>query len=449
MKGIQQKIEQEYPCISLNSFKEVYRANNRSSVHLWALAIIGATVISIFLPWTQNIRASGRITSLRQEFRAQEVNSIISGKIIKWYVTEGAFVNAGDTLAVLAEVKDAYLDPKLLARTREQINAKNNSVEAYGQKIRASESQINALHQSLDLKVAHLQNKVEQLQLKIIGDSMEMLAANNDFRIAEAQYNRQKIMRDSGLASLAQVEQRAQSYQSAMAKKVSAGIRFTNTKTDLINTGIEQQGAVQEYSEKVAKAQGERASALGDRSTGEGEASKLESQFSNYSIRAGQYYIKAPQSGQIMAATKSGINEMVKEGEKLMEIVPAGAAHAVELFIRPLDRTLLHKGQKVNFVFDGYPAIVFSGWPEASSGTFSGVVSSIETNVGSGGKFRVLVAEDKQARPWPVTLNLGGGAQGIALLNNVPIWYELWRNINGFPPDFYATKEEHIYENKK
>jgi RsmE family RNA methyltransferase len=28
---------------------------------------------------------------------------------------------------------------------------------------------------------------------------------------------------------------------------------------------------------------------------------------------------------------------------------------------------------------------------------------------------------------------------GISLLKNVPIWYELWRNINGFPPDYYQA----------
>jgi hypothetical protein len=37
---------------------------------------------------------------------------------------------------------------------------------------------------------------------------------------------------------------------------------------------------------------------------------------------------------------------------------------------------------------------------------------------------------------------VGTGAQAIALLKNVPVWYELWRNINGFPPDYYRVDEE-------
>ena len=28
----------------------------------------------------------------------------------------------------------------------------------------------------------------------------------------------------------------------------------------------------------------------------------------------------------------------------------------------------------------------------------------------------------------------------MMLLKDVPIWYELWRQINGFPPEYYKVK---------
>jgi hypothetical protein len=111
------------------------------------------------------------------------------------------------------------------------------------------------------------------------------------------------------------------------------------------------------------------------------------------------------------------------------------------MFVRPIDLPLLAKGQKVRFMFDGFPAIVFSGWPQASYGTFGGRIVAIENSVSANGKFRVLVGEDPDDRPWPKALKMGAGAAGIALLKDVPIWYELWRNINGFPPDYYQPKE--------
>ena len=38
------------------------------------------------------------------------------------------------------------------------------------------------------------------------------------------------------------------------------------------------------------------------------------------------------------------------------------------------------------------------------------------------------------------------------MLKDVPIWYELWRQFNGFPPDYVGVlKDEdlHLYELKK
>jgi hypothetical protein len=77
-----------------------------------------------------------------------------------------------------------------------------------------------------------------------------------------------------------------------------------------------------------------------------------------------------------------------------------------------------------------------------------GEIVAVESNVSINGKFRVLIKEDANDKPWPKELKIGTGAQGIALLKDVPVWYELWRNINGFPPDYYK-KEEPAQKEKK
>lgn len=440
MKEVQEIIRREASDVKIRSFETVYRINVKSRVRYWTYGIFAGLLLLLFLPWTQNIRARGSVTTLRQEQRPQELNSIIPGRIVKWYVKEGDFVNEGDTIAQLAEIKDAYLDPQLLDRTRQQLEAKEASIEFYQNKVAATDAQTAALRNALELKLLQNENKIRQLQLKVMADSMEMLAGRNDFQIAEEQFRRARIMRDSGLLSLVQLEQRNQSFQNAVAKKMSTEIKFTNTKTDLVNARIELSQAQQEYLEKISKAQSDRASAQSDRASSLAEVAKLSSQFTNYKIRSGMYYLIAPQSGQVIQAKKSGINEIVKEGEMLVEIVPRQVEYAVEMFVRPVDLPLLSVGQKVRFLFDGYPAIVFSGWPSASYGTFGGKVVAIESSVSNNGKFRVLVGEDPADRKWPPSLKLGTGASGIALLKDVSIWYELWRNINGFPPDYYKPQ---------
>lgn len=449
MQTVNEETNKSDESLVITSISKVYRHGIKSRVRYWLWGTILLVFIILLLPWTQNIRANGDVTTLRQEQRPQEINSIIGGRIIKWYIKEGDVVKKGDTLAQLAEVKDAYLDPNLIDRTKEQLDAKSEAVNSYRDKVDAQALQLNAIQMSRDLKISHLKNKIMQVRLKVVSDSMEAIAATNDLNIATEQLRRQKIMRDSGLASLVQVEQRNQSFQNAFAKKTSADIKFTNTKTDLINTSIELNQVLQEYAEKVYKTTGEIASAQSEIASGKGEIAKLSNQYSNYVIRAGQYFLIAPQDGQIVKATKSGINEIVKEGDKLVEIVPTKIEYAVEMYVRPVDLPLLNRGQKVRFLFDGFPAIVFSGWPKTSFGTFGGRIVAVENSVSSNGKFRVLVSEDPDDKPWPPSLKMGAGASGIALLKDVQIWYELWRNINGFPPDFYTEKDIKKKDEKK
>ena len=442
MNFIETKIEEELKGSSIKSFSHIYRIEKKSRVRYWLFGILALLIIILFIPWTQNIRAKGSITTLRQEQRPQQINTIIPGKVAKWHVKEGDYVKAGDTIMQLSEIKDDYLDPNLLSRTKEQLTAKEMSVENYKGKAGTADIQMAALLQGRVLKISQIENKMQQQKMKVQSDSMEMLAANNDLAVATKQFARQKNMYDSGLVSLTQLEQRNVSFQNAAAKKTSAEIKFLNAKQELGILQLELNGAMQDYNEKISKASGDKYQSLSQIAAGEGDIAKLQNQYMNYDIRSKLYYITAPQSGQIVKAKKAGIGEIVKDGEMIVEIVPDNIQYAVEIFVRPFDLPLLDTGQKVRFMFDGFPAIVFSGWPQASYGTFSGVVTAIESSVSDNGNFRVLVAEDKADRKWPTQLRMGAGAQGMALLKDVPVWYELWRNINGFPPEYYKANGE-------
>jgi hypothetical protein len=109
-----------------------------------------------------------------------------------------------------------------------------------------------------------------------------------------------------------------------------------------------------------------------------------------------------------------------------------------------MDLPLVAVGREVRFLFDGWPALVFSGWPGLSYGTFKGKVFAIDNTINDKGKYRILIAPDEGEKPWPEALRPGSGAKGIALLNDVPLWYELWRQLNGFPPDYYDGEVEKL-----
>lgn len=198
----------------------------------------------------------------------------------------------------------------------------------------------------------------------------------------------------------------------------------------------------------MSKAQSDQYTALSNQFDTEAQVNKLENQYANYSIRNGMYYIKAPQSGYVNRVLQAGIGQTVKEGTPIVSIMPAVFDIAVETYIDPIDLPLVHRGEKIRVWFDGWPTIVFSGWPDVSYGTFGGKIVAIENFISDNGKYRMLIAPDKEAEPWPKEISIGSGAETIALLDTVPIWFEIWRILNGFPPNYYKSDVKTTKEKK-
>jgi multidrug resistance efflux pump len=398
-------------------------------------------LIVLFLPWTQNISSSGHVTTLYQDQRPQQINTVIPGKIIKWYIKEGDVVKKGDTIVQLADTKDDYLDSNLVERTKDQLVSKEQKLLFYSEKINAIESQINAIENNRELKINSYENKIEQYKRKLISDSSEVVAAEVDFKIAQEQLNRGKQLYNQGVISLVELERRTAQNNKALAILTEKQQKLLNTRQEINIIKIDINSIRQEADDKIFKSRSEIATSRGEIAGTTGEVAKNKNVLANYISRGNQKWLIAPQDGQIIKAKKSGINEIVKEGEMIVEMVPTQIDHAIELFIEPMDLMLINPGQKIRMIFDGFPAIVFSGWPDNSYGTFAGEISMVENNRNENGKFRILVIPDNQQKPWPTALKTGTGARGFALLNTVPVWYELWRQINGFPPDYYKTKE--------
>ncbi|MBF1148661.1 MAG: HlyD family efflux transporter periplasmic adaptor subunit, partial [Cloacibacterium normanense] len=428
--------------MQLKSLENIYHINKKSNVAKWFLFTFLAFVFIMFLPWTQNIKTQGNVSTLYQEQRPQKLNSPIPGRIIKWYVKNGDVVKKGDTILQISEIKDDYLDPLLVERTQEQVQAKKGVREYYNAKISTTENQIAAITASKDLKLNQIKIKIAQLQNKLKAEQAELTAVNNELKIAQDQLNRQNKMYEEGLVSLTQLQQRNVSYQNALAKKTSAENKLAQTQQEIAAQNIEQNAVIQEYTEKISKTEGDRFQSMGQVAGSTGDIAKLENQVATYKVRKGLYYILATQDGQITQLTKAGIGEIVKDAETIGIIVPKKIDYIAEIYVKPVDLPLIRENQKVMLTFDGFPAIVFSGWPNSSYGTFSGKIIAIENSISENGLFKAIVAEDKTQKRWPPNMKIGTGASGIAILNDVPIWYEIWRNINGFPPDYYQVNTQ-------
>jgi multidrug resistance efflux pump len=406
------------------------------------LGFVLFTVLLLFLPWTQNISGSGAVTTLKPNQRPQTIQSLISGRIEKWYVNEGDYVKAGDTILFISEIKEDYLDPNLVENTKNQMIAKEDAVASYEGKVGALDSQMGAINSERNLKSQQAKNKIRQALLKIKSDSMDLEAIKTQIKIANTQFKRSVQLNKEGLKPLTDVEEKRLKLQEIEAKIITQENKLLSSENELINARVEISRINAEYSEKYSKAQSDQYTAQSSKYDTKAQVNKLENQYNNYKIRNGMYYIKAPQSGYVNRALKSGLGENIKEGTPIVSIMPAVYDIAVETYISPNDFPLIQKGEKVRVWFDGWPTIVFSGWPDLSYGTFGGKIVAVENFISDNGKYRVLIAPDNAEQKWPKQLSIGSGAQTMALLDNVPIWYEIWRTLNGFPPNYYQPAKE-------
>ncbi len=414
LKISSKSVEKMMPQDRLYSLRSLDTPMAGKILAFWLMGIGFIFLIVLLLPWQQNIRGNGKVTALSPSNRPQSVETIIAGRIQHWKIKEGQFVNKGDTIAIVSEVKEKYFDPKFLQRLREVIDSKENSLNSKDLKAQALRRQIVALENGMRTKVNQSKQKLEAERVR--------------FANAKNQYERNKKLFEAGNIPLTKFQDFEYKYQGSEA--------------DFINAGIEIDRVQAEYLDKINKAESDLNNTLSEQFETQAELSKLKNELANMEIRSQQYYILAPQSGYVVKATQAGIGETIKEGDPVCSIMPKSEDVAVEMYIKAMDVPLISIGRKVRIEFDGFPALQFSGWPSVSVGSFGGIVEVIDYVNSKPGEFRILVVPDNADQPWPKQIRNGSGTQGWVMLDDVPVWYEIWRQLNGFPPSLYEEPED-------
>ena len=406
----QHSINEQVAYTSLYTLRSLRTPSGAKTFARWVCGFFILTVIVLFLPWQQNIRGSGILTALNPINRPQTVESIIAGRVQKWYIHEGDFVHKGDTIVSISEIKEKYLDPELLNRLNQQILAKEQSLQSKYKKAEFLKQQVVALKEGMSLKVKQTQAKLEAERIR--------------FNNAENQYQRNKKLYEAGNIPLTKVQE--------------FEYKFQGSQADYMNAQLELDRVEAEYLDKINKAESELNNTRAEAFDTQAEIAKARNEYSNLEIRNTQYQVLAPQDGFIVKAMKSGLAETIKEGDAICTIMPNASDLAVEMYVKAMDVPLISKGRRVRVQFDGWPALQFSGWPSVSVGTFGGVVQVIDYVNSKPGEFRILVVPDENDEQWPPQLRVGSGTKGWVMLDSVPVWYELWRQLNGFPPSLYT-----------
>jgi len=393
---------------------------------LWIFAIV--SVVGLLLaPWQQSVTGTGRAIAYAPTDRTQRIEAPIKGRITKWFVVEGSTVQAGDPIADISDN-----DPQYLSRLEQQRKAAEARVEAARNGILINEARVSALRSARSAAIANAELYVQIASDKLASAKQDLEAAEAALKTAQLNHERQTTLGAEGLASKRKVELADLKLETTRSKRDSAKAKLRAARREvaaasakLDNIGNKEQSNISKAEESLQKLRSDLAKA-------EQELTKAQSAFS----RQEQMKVVAPISGTVLRLVANGPGHFVKQGDVLAQIVPNTASRAVELWVSGNDAPLITKGRKVRVQFEGWPAVQFVGWPSVAVGTFGGEVAFVDATDDGSGKFRIVIVPDPDDEPWPEAryLRQGVRANGWVLLNEVTVAFELWRQLNGFPP---------------
>lgn len=391
------------------------------------VVLVSTLLALVFVPWQQSLSGEGRVIAYAPLERQQLVEAPIEGRIQEWFVQEGSRVRAGDLIARITDN-----DPELLARLERERRAVEARQIAAQSSVDVSKAKVTALELARDAKSASAGLRIDIGRDRRDGAERAVEAAESAERTAELNLERTRALFDEGLASKRQLELAELEAETRVAELARAKATFKASKREIgaLDADADTLGAgatadIEAARDSQAKAESELAKADAD-------LQKLEVRLA----RQQRMTITAPRDGTILRLIGKQGTEMVVAGEPVVAFVPDMGASAVELWVDGKDGPLISPGRKVRIQFEGWPAVQFVGWPSAAVGTFGGVVEFVDASANERGRFRVVVSADPDDEPWPDSrwLRQGVRARGWVLLDQVRLGFEVWRQLNGFPP---------------
>ncbi|MEW4490367.1 toxin secretion protein [Thalassoglobus sp. JC818] len=428
------------------------------------IGLVTTIFVMAFAPWQQSIKGSGSVVAFAPGERQQVIEAPIKGRIIRWGedIHENARVVEGQVIAEIQDLDEQYAMrlQQQLERGRErvqsaqdQLNASNRALDAAHTVVESFEEQVIAYTEVKAETIAAQDAYVEQAREKVRGLENQLTEYASHIPQLEAEASRMETLYNEGNIALQKV-------QEVQAKLSAQRAKVEKARTDIAAASKELEAKMSERVAKIAKAQVDidYAKAAVRKATADMEKAKTEvakvtqemakAQADVYKLesdvsRQANQTVMAPFDGFVVQITPNFGTGVLKEGDPICTIVPDTKDRAVQIWLKGNDAPLVEPGRHVRLQFEGWPAVQFAGWPSVAVGTFGGEVVSVDSIDDGKGKFRTLIRPVK-LEDWPDDryLRQGVRANGWVMLDVVPLWYEVWRQLNGFPPVVTDREED-------
>lgn len=432
----------ELPMLPAVRLAESSRVARRIAKALVLMLVVGI-VAAVFVPWQQTVSGGGRVVAFDPLQRQQTVQAPIEGRVKAWGegIRDNVFVKQGQ---VILELQDN--DPELRQRYSLQVGFLDDKVTQAEQKV--------AQYRGYAAAFVEARESMLEAAGEMIAEARNELAAKTrDLEAAKAAELQKRLQRErqeqlfgggrteagGGLTSRYKLEVAQQEHAEAVQKVKAAEdyVAAAEAKVRAKEAELEQKD--QEWAGKIAAAQADLNTAQADAAAYRKERTEAESSLA----KLDQFVVRAPADGFIQGLTAFQTGEFVSKNDDLFRLIPQTDDLAVEVWVSGNDAPLVEPGRHVRLQFEGWPAVQFAGWPSVAVGTFGGTVQTVDSTDDGMGRFRVVVLPDAPAAwPDPPYLRQGVRANGWVLLDQVPLGYELWRRLNGFPPAVAMDKEK-------
>jgi len=423
---------------------------------LFFLLVIGIIVVLI-APWQQSVKGTGNVIAYAPLERQQTIETPIKGRIVRLGdgIFENAHVNKGDLIAEVADIDGEYLGrlESQLAASERQVTAAESLLAASKRNLEAActivtslESQVVAYREVKVQVIAAAEANIASARNKVEAEKQQLAEHEAGLAQVQADFDRQKLLFEEKIASELKFQEAERKLEEAKAKVAKSTAYVSAAENELLSKLSDRKAKEQKAQTEIDYATASRQKATADIAKAESDVAKAQSDLTKSQkevletqtkvARQRSQRITAPFDGYIIRISPNQNSKILKEGDSICVIVPDTADRAVQIWLDGNDAPLVEPGRHVRLQFEGWPAVQFAGWPSVAVGTFGGQIVSVDATDDGKGKFRVLVLPDETLQEWPSDrfLRQGVRANGWVLLDKVPLWYEVWRNMNGFPP---------------
>ncbi len=402
----------------------------------WAMVVLFLTLPFVLfgLPWRQNLAGTGRVTAFEPLDRTQILPAPVSGRLARLHVQEGERVTKGQ---LLAELEDQ--DPEFAFRLDQQVQLAQGKVDAARSAVSQYDMQLTFLEDARETAVSSAEADLRNAIQKVRAAEQDLVGFEAESEQKRTDRERKWTLFTKGVASQLDFQKAEADALAAVAKVEAAKAKVDQARAEEEAKMATVDKIAAEQRAKIESTRASREEAVQKLKAAEKELLEARTKVERQKTQT----VVAPRDGYILRVHAANSADLLSQGDPLIELIPDTDRLAAELWVRGNDAPLISPGRKVRLQFEGWPAVQFAGWPSVAVGTFGGVVSFVDAQGAPDGRFRMLITPDPEDVPWPDRryLRQGARATGWVLLEDVSIGYEIWRQLNAFPPSISSAPD--------